>query len=163
MKRLDSQLSEQNSIKVPKVGRQRIRKRYYKTLETCIINSPIYPPYLPDRVATEMSSDQFLMSQENIQGLVIHEIRVKDVCLSLSMIIELFNCMSDFFVLVCLSVSLKASLSVCMSVYLSVCLTARKPVRLYVCLSVYMIVCLSIHLDNVLSVRVSVCTSVCCH
>ena len=49
LKRLDSQLNEQtnqNSIKVPKVVKQRYKKRYYKTLETIVINSPLYPPSL---------------------------------------------------------------------------------------------------------------------
>ena len=40
LKRLDTQ----NSIEVPKMLNQRIRKRYYKTLGTSIIKSPMSPP-----------------------------------------------------------------------------------------------------------------------
>ncbi len=45
LKRLDTQLNKptkQNPLKVPKVVKpQRIRKRYYKTLKTSVINSPL--------------------------------------------------------------------------------------------------------------------------
>ena len=48
--RLGTQISEQtnkNSIKVPKiVNSQRIRKRNYKNLGTCVINSLMSPPSL---------------------------------------------------------------------------------------------------------------------
>ena len=43
LKRLDTQLNEltnQNSIKSPKLLSQLIRKRYYKILETSVINNP---------------------------------------------------------------------------------------------------------------------------
>ena len=49
LKRFDTQFNEsinQNSIKFPKLLRQQIRKHYYKTLETSVINSPLpLPPY----------------------------------------------------------------------------------------------------------------------
>ena len=48
LKHLDTQLEEptnQNSIKVPKF-QQQIRKCYYKTLGTSIINNPMSPPFL---------------------------------------------------------------------------------------------------------------------
>ena len=38
--------TNQNSIKVPKVVKQRIRKRNYKTLGTSVINSPMFPSSL---------------------------------------------------------------------------------------------------------------------
>ena len=46
LKRLNTQLYEptnQNSKKVPKVVSQQIRKRYYKSLGTSVINSPLSP------------------------------------------------------------------------------------------------------------------------
>ena len=48
LKRLNTQLNEltkKNSIKVPKVGiYKKLRKRYFKTLVTRVINSPMSPP-----------------------------------------------------------------------------------------------------------------------
>ena len=49
LKHLYTQLYEptnQNLIKKTQLLRQRIRKRYFKTLETSVINSPISPPSL---------------------------------------------------------------------------------------------------------------------
>ena len=46
---MNTQLNEstyQNSLKSPKLLSQRIRKRYYKTLGTGVINSPMTPPSL---------------------------------------------------------------------------------------------------------------------
>ena len=52
LKRFDNQLKEptnQSLIKVPKSLIQRIRKRYYKTLGTTVINSPMSPLSLGSR------------------------------------------------------------------------------------------------------------------
>ena len=51
LKRLDIQLNEptnQNSIEVPKLS-SRVRKYYYKTLGTSVINSEMSPPSLEIR------------------------------------------------------------------------------------------------------------------
>ena len=48
-KYLDTQLNNptnQNSIKFPKCVKQRLRKRYYITFGTSVINSPVSPPSL---------------------------------------------------------------------------------------------------------------------
>ena len=50
LKRLDTQLNEpiyQSSIKVHKVVKLTIKKYYYTTLGTSVINSPMFPPSLP--------------------------------------------------------------------------------------------------------------------
>ena len=47
LKSLDNQLNDptnQNSIKVPNVVKPKNKKRYYKTLGTSVINSPLSPP-----------------------------------------------------------------------------------------------------------------------
>ena len=47
-----TQLNEptnQNTIKAPKMLRQRLRKRYYETLGTIVINSPMSTPPLYNR------------------------------------------------------------------------------------------------------------------
>ena len=52
LKRLDTQFNEttnQNSLKVPKVVKQEIRKSYNKTLGTCVIKKPIVP-YLSENI-----------------------------------------------------------------------------------------------------------------
>ncbi len=49
LKRFNTQLSKQtnkNSINSPKLLSQQIRKKYYKTLGTSVINSPMSPPSL---------------------------------------------------------------------------------------------------------------------
>ena len=43
LKRLDTQLNEPNNQNSRKLLSQRIRKRYYKTLETSVINSSLFP------------------------------------------------------------------------------------------------------------------------
>ena len=46
LKRLETQLNHptnENSVKAPKVIKQRIRKRYYKTLGTSVIDSSLSP------------------------------------------------------------------------------------------------------------------------
>ena len=51
LKLLDNQLNEptnQKSITVPKVVKPTNNKRYYKTLGTNVINSPMPPPSLVD-------------------------------------------------------------------------------------------------------------------
>ena len=49
----DTQLNErtnQTSLKSPKLLIQRIRKRYYKTLATSVINSPLFPFSLEKKI-----------------------------------------------------------------------------------------------------------------
>ena len=49
LKRLETQLmksTNQNPMEVPKLLSQQIRKRYYKTSGTSVINSPMSPPLL---------------------------------------------------------------------------------------------------------------------
>ena len=55
LKRFDNQLKEptnQSLIKVPKSLIQRIRKRYYKTLGTTVINSPMSTSYPPNHITS---------------------------------------------------------------------------------------------------------------
>ena len=49
LKNLNTQLNDttnQNSLQSPKLLNQQIRKRYYKTLGTSVINSPMFPIYV---------------------------------------------------------------------------------------------------------------------
>ena len=45
-----NELAKRNGIKVPKDGERRIRKHYYKTLGTSVINSPMSSPSLAELI-----------------------------------------------------------------------------------------------------------------
>ena len=67
LKRLDNQLIEttnQNSMKPPKLLSQRIRKCYYKTLGTSIINISVSPPSLSgSKCADDMTNSQLFTNR----------------------------------------------------------------------------------------------------
>ena len=70
LKRLFTTLNEptnQISMKVPKVVKQRISKHYYKTLGTRVINSPMSPPFL---------LNTYLYQQFNLLFRLVSPIRI---------------------------------------------------------------------------------------
>ena len=58
LKRLDTQLEPTNKISIKSPQSQRIIKCYYKTLGTCVINSPMSPPSIHDITKTHTQENK---------------------------------------------------------------------------------------------------------